>query len=51
MVPLKYLNNFLRTLRMSLINCEFNLILTWSEKFVLSNDTKARTFTITDTKL
>ena len=36
---------------MLLINCEINLILTWSEKFVLSNDTKATTFAITDTKL
>ena len=29
MVPLKYLNNFWRTLEMPLINCEVNLILTW----------------------
>ena len=36
---------------MSLINCEINLILPWSEKFVLSNDTKTTTFTVTDTKL
>ena len=36
---------------MSLINCEINLILTWSNKCVLSNDTKATTFAITDTKL
>ena len=28
MVPLKYLNNFWRTLEMPLINCEINLILT-----------------------
>ena len=28
MVPLKYLSNFWRTLEMSLINCEFNLLLT-----------------------
>ena len=40
-VSLKYLSNFWRTLAMSLINCEINLILTWSEKCVLSNDTKA----------
>ena len=50
-VPLKCLINFWRTLEMSLINCEINLILTWSEKCVLSNDTKATTFAITDTKL
>ena len=36
---------------MRLINCEINLILTWSDKCVLSNDTKATTFTITDKKL
>ena len=29
-VPLKYLSNFWRTLEMPLINCEINLILTWS---------------------
>ena len=36
---------------MYLINCEVNLILTWSENRVLSNDTKATTFSITDTNL
>ena len=51
MVPLKYLSNFWRTLEMSLINCEINLILTWSDKCVLSNDTKLTTFAIIDTKL
>ena len=30
MVPLKYLSNFQRTLEMPLINCEVELILTWS---------------------
>ena len=30
MVPLKYLSNFWRTLEMPLIDCEVNLILTWS---------------------
>ena len=49
MVPLKYLSSFWRILEMSLINCEINLILTWSNKCVLSNDTKATTFAITDT--
>ena len=35
MVLLKYLSNFWNaiTLEMSLINCEINLILTWSDKF------------------
>ena len=51
MVPLKLLSNFWRTLEMLLINGEINLILTWSDKYVLSNDTKATTFTITDTKI
>ena len=51
MVPLKYLNNFGRTLEMPLINCEIDLILTWSGKYVLSNNRKATTFAITDTKL
>ena len=31
MVPLKYLCNFWRTLKMPLINCEISLQLTWSE--------------------
>ena len=30
MVPLKYLSNFWKTFEMPLINCEINLILTWS---------------------
>ena len=48
MVSLKYLSNFCRTLEMILINCEINLFLTWSDKCLLSNDTKATTFTITE---
>ena len=36
-VPLKYLSNFWRTLNMPLINCEINLILTWSENCVLTS--------------
>ena len=48
--PLKYVSNFWRTLEMPLITCEINLILTWFDKCVLSNDAKPRTFTITDTK-
>ena len=34
-VPIKYLSNFWRTLEMLLINCEVNLILTWSSDFVI----------------
>ena len=36
-VPLKHLSNFWRTLDMPLINCEINLILTWSENCVLTS--------------
>ena len=54
MVPLKYLSNFWRTLEMPLINCEVNLVLTWSRNCVInsSNDeNQNETFAITDTKL
>ena len=40
-VPLKYLSNFWRTLEMPLINCEVNLILTWSKDCVITNSTGA----------
>ena len=54
MVPLKYLSNFWRTLEMPLINCEVNVILTWSSTCVLiatSIRNQNATFAITDTKL
>ena len=54
MVPLKYLSNFWRTLEMLLINCEVNLILTWSTTCVLAavgDANQAATFAITNTKL
>ena len=51
MVPLKYLGNFWRTLEMSLINCEVNLILTWSFTCVITNSNSSGAFEITDTKL
>ena len=35
---------------MPLINCEINLILTWSEDCVISSATGATKFKITDTK-
>ena len=41
MAPFKNLSNFCRTLAMPFINYKTNLISTWSEKSVLSNDTKA----------
>ena len=50
MVPLKYLNNFWRTLEMPLINCEDNLILTWLSTCVITDSNGAGTFAITDTK-
>ena len=54
MVPLKYLSNFWRTLEMPLVNCEVNLILTWSSTCVLiatNIPNQAATFAVTDTKL
>ena len=51
MVQLKYLSNFWRTLEMPLINCEVNLILTWSSTCVITNSNAAGTFALTDTKL
>ena len=51
MVPLKYLSNFWRTLEMPLINCEVNLILTWSSTCAITVSNGAETFAITDTKL
>ena len=50
MMPLKYLSNFWRTLEMPLINCEVNLILTWSSTCVIvstNNANQNATFTIT----
>ena len=54
MVPLKYLSNFWRTLEMPLINCEVNLILTWSLTCVIASVivvNQAATFTITEAKI
>ena len=54
MVQLKYLSNFWRTLEMVLIDCEVNLILTWSIDCVIlyTNVTnQGSTFSIADTKL
>ena len=50
-VPLKYLGNFCRTLEIPLINCEINLIFTWSEDCVISSTTGETKFKITDRKL
>ena len=54
MVPLKYLSNFWRTLEMPLINCETELILTWSAKCVIIYTNfygQVPTFTVTETNL
>ena len=51
MVLLKYLSNFWRTLEMTLVNSEVNLILTWSPTCVITNSTGAETFAITYTRL
>ena len=50
-MPLKYLSSFWRTLEMPLINCEVNLILTWSKDCVITDSTCAGKFKITETKL
>ena len=56
-IPLKHLSNFWRSLNIPLINCEVELILTWSKNCVLADMTVANNpptgleFQITDTKL
>ena len=54
MVPLKYLSNFLRTLKMLLINREVELILNWSANCVIvytDVSHQVPTFTITEANL
>ena len=56
-IPLKHLSNFWRRLNIPLINCEVELILTWSKNCVLADMTVANNpptgleFQIKDTKL
>ena len=64
-IPLKQLSNFWKSLNIPLINCEVDLILTWSKNCVLADMTKRNAqghnpaivppaeikFEITDTKL
>ena len=62
-IPLKHLSNFWRAWNIPLINCEVELILTWSKNCVLADMTvdaatdpatvapSGATFQITDTKL
>ena len=50
-VPLKYLSiYFWRTFQMPLVNCEVNLILTWSRDCVITNSAGAGKFAIPETK-
>ena len=49
-VPLKYLSNFWRSLKMPLINCKVELSLKWYERCLLTAANTA-TFRITDAKL
>ena len=56
-IPLKYLSNFCRSLDIPLINCEVEIILTWSKNCVLADMKAANNpptgleFQIKDTKL
>ena len=50
-VPLKYLSNFFRSLKMRLNNCKIRLNLTWKKECVLSNQDGAAVFIINDTIL
>ena len=50
-VSFKYLSSFWRTLEMPLINCEINLVLTWSESSVITNSIGVELFTIINIKL
>ena len=51
-VSLKYLSNFQRTVVIPLVNCEINLVLTWSVNCVISNAevNQATIFAIADTE-
>ena len=54
MVPLKYSSNFWRTLEMPLINCEVNLICTWSANCVIiyiNVGNQNLTYEVTETKV
>ena len=47
---IKYLRNIWKTLEILLVNCEINLILTWSTDYVISSATEETKFAMTDTK-
>ena len=50
-VRLKYSNVFFLTLHMSLVNFEIYLMLTWSTICIISDETVATKFALTDTKV
>ena len=50
-VPLKYLNNFWKSLEMPLINCKIYVELNWIEDCILSSAGESVKFKITDAKL
>ena len=50
-VPLKYLGNFWRALKVSLINCEINFYLTWCTNCVIYKAYRTTTLAIADNKL
>ena len=50
-VPLKYLSNFWRLLKILLINCKVHLELDWIENCILSSAGNSTKFEITDAKL
>ena len=45
-MPLKYLTNFRRNLKISLINCEVNPTLTWSANFARASPAAADQVTV-----
>ena len=50
-VPLRYLNNFWRSLEIPLINCKVELSLNWYKNCMFSSAGDNATFTITDANL
>ena len=48
-VPLKQLGNFLRSLKMPLINCEIELALAWSKKLVVLSNERRDVIAATET--
>ena len=49
-MPWKYLDSFEGNPEMPLVNCEINIILTWSESCIISEGKRVATVSITNTK-